>query len=111
MAESAEGIGGRKWSLGRLDGERVGVYQGKHLLAELAAGELPEAARVEVVPAKVQSLIVTAPQLWDAANEFIKAFRAPHADPSQGVLEAAEKRLSDMVAKAVGKTDWKDVLQ
>lgn len=95
MIESAEWIGGRKWSLER-DAEGARLQQGVTQLARLSpAGE------------KAQLLLVTAPQLWDAANELVKLVAAGRE--AMGTDELV--RLANMVAKAVGKTEWKDVLQ
>lgn len=106
MVESAEGIGSRKWSLFKDEAERLMLMQGK---TEVASIILPEA----------MSLLVTAPQLWDAANELVKAYRQAEARRGAGksttedvdVVHAAQMRLANMVAKGVGKDDWTKVLQ
>ena len=95
MVESAEGIGSRKWSFLR-DADGLWLMQGKHQIARLTAeGE------------RVLHLLVTAPQLWDAANEVMKA--AGTADMSR--IGPAAISLGNMVAKSVNKQDWKEVAQ
>lgn len=90
MIESAEGIGSRKWSF--LPGEHgLDLMEGTKRLATLTdEGK------------KVLHLLVTAPQLWEAANEVIKS----EYESIDGV-----NRLMNAVAKSVGKDDWKKVLQ
>jgi hypothetical protein len=106
MVETAEGIGSRKWSFVR-EGESASdeclvLMEGKTRLAELTKdGEA------------VFALLVTAPQLWAAANALILALHAApkpllDASPAQ---QSAANLLAYMVAKAVGKTDWKNVAQ
>lgn len=117
MAESAEGIGGRKWSFQTgtppashsLGSVALYLSQGKYKLAMMMPQET-EADATMLDIEKVENLLVTAPQLWDAANEYLKALRSDgqfaesNATASLIVLEA-------MVAKSVGKTDWNDVKQ
>lgn len=114
MSETPEGIGSRKWSLlpaHDAKGDGVGgglvwinrgddlvLMEGKTMLARLT----PEGK-------KVFALLATAPQLWETANEVVKVSR----QDGKGVVhvQSAIYRLSEMVAKAVGKNDWKDVAQ
>lgn len=101
MAESAEGIGARKWSLLK-DGDVVVVHQGITPLAALTpAGE------------QVKHLIVTAPQLWEAANDLLKVLSniiPPDGPPGLALIKATE-RVGNMVAKSVDKADWRKVVQ
>lgn len=101
MAESAEGIGSRKWSLLRED-DGVWLMQGAHRIA-----------RLEKMGEAVLLLLVTAPQLWDAANDVMKQTdgAGPSALEDSGLTVGARDYLGNMVAKAVGKQDWKDVAQ
>lgn len=95
MYEMPEGVGSRKWSLRRED-SILTLMQGKDPLAALSPdGE------------KVMLLLVTCPQLWDAANDVLRTLYTAQA----GALGPASKRLANMVAKAVGKDKWEDVQQ
>ena len=102
MVESPEGIGGRKWSLERwkLTSE-PSLMQGTTALATLTPdGE------------KVMHLLVTAPQLWDAANALLKALTDNPGGMSVTESQAeAFIRLKNMVAKSVNKDRWEDVAQ
>lgn len=100
MVETPEGIGARKFSMLRQESldsnKKVSLMQGSTELAALTpAGEA------------VFRLLVTSPQLWDAANAFIlKAAGEAFVEtfPEFQTLKA-------MVAKAVGKDSWKEVSQ
>ena len=95
MVETAEGIGSRKFSILR-DESGTWLMEGAHQIARLTTrGE------------QVLHLLVTAPQLWDAANEVMKA--AGTADMSR--IGPAAISLGNMVAKSVNKQDWKEVAQ
>ena len=97
MVETAEGIGGRKWELAR---------NGATAETEIKEGVNTVAL---VRDRGVLHLLVTAPELWDAANDLLRTW---HDDKSADVEFAnALDRLSNMVAKAVGKTSWSDVAQ
>jgi hypothetical protein len=97
MSETPEGIGSRKWSLAREGALRV-----MHGTTEIATLTLDGE--------DVKHLLVTAPQLWDAANEMIKhAMVVSAAEKAQ--LNEHVKHLADMVAKAVGKNSYADVKQ
>jgi hypothetical protein len=103
MAESTEGIGSRKWSLLRTDDNVVVVHQGKTPLAALTPDGL-----------KVKELIVTSPQLWEAANDMIQALKLFDTVNSAEMVvrvHAARSALMKAVAKAAGKDDWYKVLQ
>lgn len=103
MDATVEGIGGLKWSVERklvtdaVLPTTIHTYlmQGRTVVAEIE-------------DARHLQLLVTAPQLWDAANEMVKAFRDAGRP---GALEKAAADLGLMVAKAVGKDDWGRVLQ
>lgn len=102
MSETAEGIGGRKWSLLRVREDAIALMEGK---TEVALMTSPLGDQTKL-------LLVTAPQLWAAANELIKVADSINLQEHVGgKTNAALKQLADMVAKAVGKTDWKEVLQ
>lgn len=104
MVETPEGIGSQKFSLSKdiviatAEGLNVrfevALMQGKTVIAALS----PEGETVK-------SLLVTAPQLWDAANDLIREL------VRNGRTDLASSPLANMVAKSVGKTDWKDVAQ
>ena len=120
MVESTEGLGNRKWSLLEEIGdgglERF-VMQGKFVIARIDyLGELPAESAVprfdRASVRKIQALLVTAPQLWDAANELIKAAEEIARKTGSPLLVGHNyERLCNMVAKAVDKIAWKDVLQ
>lgn len=104
MVESAEGIGSRKWSLDREGRElarddpshSVRLMEGTKWLASLThEGEA------------VLHLLVTAPQLWGAANDLVKLI----ASGREAMGSAEATALANTVAKAVGKDDWRQVLQ
>ena len=99
MAESTEGIGAWKWSFESVNGE-IFLNQGKYRLARLE--RLP--ADMDADEFKIRHLLVSAPQLWDAANELAKAWERSAPTPELVTLRNA-------VAKAVGKTAWSDVAQ
>lgn len=90
MVETPEGIGGRKWSFQKEANGDLALFEGsnKKLAVLTPSGK------------EVFNLFVTSPQLWDAANEFLKDGSA------ENIL-----RLQNMVAKSVGKTDWRTVAQ
>lgn len=96
MAETAEGIGSRKWSYQR-------TSDGILILME---GTKPIAALTEE-GAKVFQLLVTAPQLWEEANQLVKGSVA--LGNLGGI--SAECRLANLVAKAAGRSSWKEVDQ
>lgn len=101
MDVTAEGIGERKWSF---DEEGLELRQGASCLATLNPS----------VAEPVKHLLVTAPQLWAAANEVCHLeYVVVDEGKPENFTEMAEamERLRNMVAKAVGKQDWKDVLQ
>lgn len=100
MAESAEGIGGRKWSVGRAGTSgRMTINEGATVLAELTPqGEA------------VFNLLVTAPQLWDAANDLIKTM-GTEGGPRATFAPEQRQKLANMVAKAVNKDEWAHVAQ
>lgn len=131
MDNTAEGIGGRKWSFDRVsesghltleraltkagvsmpreDYEKLGEALGPQRVVRLQQGAIELAALTEHGE-KVKMLLATAPQLWEAANALVAlARRAPEAGAPE--WRAAEQALANMVAKAVGKQDWKDVEQ
>lgn len=97
MSEIAEGIGGVQWGF---EPTRMGTFltEGKNRLAEVTTAGM-----------RYKMLLATAPELWDAANEVIKALESG-VEVSQPQADALH-RLRNVVAKAVGKTDWKDVAQ
>jgi hypothetical protein len=122
MVESAEGIGSRKWSL-LVPQEPLGTGRVLHLMQ---GGQT--VADLTPIGLQVKELLATAPELWDAANDLVrqreKVVATREEDSDRMTLEyierraeqakrmqAAFERLANMVAKAVGKTDWKDVLQ
>lgn len=101
MVESAEGIGGRKWSLlNEADG--LWLMEGTKKLARLA-----DDGRM------VMHLLVTAPQLWAAANEVARKTHGigPSALDDAGLCSDDVERLANAVAKAVNKSQFVDVLQ
>jgi hypothetical protein len=125
---STEGIGSRKWSLLRgEDHHGYGCERDGDLLAEECAvcgkpdppvalmqgkdklADLTEEGR------KVQVLLVTAPQLWEAANEFLRQLASDEGADAKNAMSEAQvatvSRLGNMVAKAVGKDAWGKVLQ
>lgn len=90
MVETPEGIGGRKWSYQKATDGSFELYEGpsKKLATLTPSGK------------EVFELLVTAPQLWNAANDCL--------------LDASEAnllRLKNMVAKSVGKDNWDKVKQ
>lgn len=95
MYETPEGIGSRKFSLRRED-HILTLMQGATPLAALS----PEGE-------KVMFLLVTAPQLWESANDVLRILHKAQA----GALGPASKRLGNMIAKSVGKDKWADVEQ
>lgn len=99
MSESAEGIGGRKWSLSEAAGdggvERF-VVEGKHPIA-----------RLDYVGSDAE---LGTPRLQRGSVLKVRQ-EAKGIDGRPADFDAAIKRLANMVAKAVGKTDWTDVLQ
>jgi hypothetical protein len=105
MTDTAEGIGSRKWSYQvreRDDAQMVSktlvLSQGVIELAALTAdGE------------RVKHLLVTAPQLWAAANAVIIEHRS--GDTLMVGLDSKIFALAEMVAKAVGKQAWEQVEQ
>lgn len=137
MSDTPEEIGGRKWSLLKFsDNPDAGhtaqdefAFQGDELYVMEGTKTL---AALTHHGAVVKALLVTAPQLWEAANDYIKAgdvydracMKTAAAEGSgvtvkmledeagaQRKREIAFGRLCAMVAKSVGKTDWKDVAQ
>ena len=94
---SDEGIGSRKWSLLRQDD---GLY-----VMEGAQTRIVRAERDD----KLLDLVITAPQLWDAANQLMLAMHAKVQN--QDAQVRAVRYLENMVAKAVRKTAYTDVLQ
>lgn len=127
MDATAEGIGGRKWSFEvGIDRHGFGCEQdGDPLTEECKTCGKPDPpiklmqGAVELAPLlpagkQVKFLLVTAPQLWEAANEVVaaeRAFLAKDTNVNADRCATAVTALADMVAKAVGKQDWKDVLQ
>lgn len=134
MAESQEGIGGRKWSLAigedrhgfgcECDGDPllreceicgppnppVQIMQGVTRICSLYdLPKDPTTGKPGLGDEHVKHLLVTAPQLWDAANELIKELAT--LPTASLFLHGKDQTLKNMVAKAVGKTDWKDVKQ
>lgn len=110
MAETAEGIGGRKWSLLRDAEGYICLQQGRHELARLTERD-DATPNADPFGSDVKELLVTAPQLWDAANNYIKTLHAPETPDAETLAGIALMRLQAMVAKAVGKMDWDDVKQ
>lgn len=101
MSEIAEGIGGRKWSLGReLVSGQLAVMQGKSHMATLTD------SATEPCGKHVAHLIVTAPQLWAAANAICLQWNENRLFHTPEMLA-----LCNMVAKAVGKSDFRNVKQ
>lgn len=100
MVESAEGIGSRKWSLLKDADGRFVVMQGPKRIAI-------------VEDASLMHLLVTVPQLWEAANEVCK--RCAHLGASQlenaGLSTEVVERIANAVAKSVNKLKFDDVLQ
>ena len=102
MAESTEGVGFWKWSFEPVNGELF-LNQGKYRLARLE----PLPVETGLDQSKVRGVLVTAPQLWDAANELVKEWQRQRSI----VCTTEMDRLMNAVAKAVGKTTWSDVAQ
>jgi hypothetical protein len=96
MVESPEGIGGRKWSFQKDESGQLCLFEG----ATKKLATLTDSGK------EVLHLAVTAPQLWDAANELLKAVKAGTPD-----LAPLHERLANMVAKSVNKTSWDHVAQ
>lgn len=95
MSDTPEGIGSLKFSLLRVDNV-LQVHLGRTPLAALSIdGEAH------------MFLFITAPQLWDAANDILKALQSNSDAPAL----AARARLQNLVAKAAGKDRWEDVKQ
>lgn len=108
MIETAEGIGSRKWSYeiegtegSHTDPAKFVLCQGVSRLAVLTPfGE------------KCKLLIATAPQLWATANDLLVLEKNVQSGACPaGMLVKGFERLSEMVAKAVGKQEWTKVLQ
>jgi hypothetical protein len=55
-------------------------------------------------------LIAAAPELWDAANEYVKLLTREQ-EPDETAITMAVARLQNVLAKAVGKADWRDIEQ
>jgi hypothetical protein len=108
MVESPEGIGSRKWSIGRDSDGYPALMQGAHVIARLTE---PDPTRPTGASGmELLHLLVTAPQLWDAANQlFVKL--AAIKPGCAADLQADYQYLQNMVAKAVNKDDWAKVLQ
>lgn len=107
MDVTAEGLGGRKWSWQEKPGEG-GMER------VLSQGALEIAVLREPHGREVQHLLVTAPQLWTAANEVVaaeQAFLEDDTNANSNRCVTAVMALADMVAKAVGKQRWADVAQ
>lgn len=106
MNETDEGIGSRKWSF-EPTAEGLFLNQGTYRLARI------EPMKDVVESLKVRMLLVTAPQLWDAANELLKLLTAVGAPLGEASFQRdqAISILANMVAKSVGKTNYEDVLQ
>lgn len=123
---SDEGIGGRKFSLLDLNEPDEGGDRSKRFLMDGTAvvarldcvgARLPGDVRqhptldgdyrLAADGAKLQALLVAAPQLWDAANELCKLI----ASGKEAMGSEQAVRLAACVAKSVGKTVWKDVAQ
>lgn len=102
MSETPEGIGGRKWSL--LRHTKIGGLT----FVTLQEG-ITELASLTEDGERVKSLLVTAPQLWDTANNLLQAYAQSLPDPTEQAR--AWEALANMVAKAVGKTAWEQVIQ
>lgn len=91
MLASPEGVGSLKFSLARFDS-----------VLQLMRGATPLAA-LSPDGEGVMLLLVTAPQVWEAAHDLLKAVSA------KGPLTPAEERLAGMLAKAAGKNRWVDL--
>ncbi len=110
MVGTPEGIGSRKWSLGRDADGYPALMQGKFVVARLT--EVPPAGETDTASGmSVKNLLVTAPQLWDAANELVKFIMNNVAQSPGATPNPLAVTLANMVAKSVGKTDWNDVSQ
>lgn len=96
MSVTPEGIGGKKWSLYVDSTGQLLLMEGNKTIAS-------------IVDANFKHLLVAAPQLWTEANELLVATKA--AMPANEALPAAVERLSNVVAKAVNKDDWRKVSQ
>lgn len=112
MAGTDEGIGGRKWSFLRDEAFSEQVDSDGHTVDVVGALRLMEGrtplAALTPDGERVKLLLVTAPQLWQAANAVMVA--ASNGGPT-AVPPAAWQLLGDMVAKAAGKDHWQDVAQ
>ena len=100
MIDTPEGIASQKWSF-QVDGEsgELTLSQGAIRLAKLTkTGET------------FKLLLVTCPQLWNAANDVV-LLATKIADKNGEQVHPEIKLLGEMVAKAVGKQDWRTVLQ
>lgn len=118
MDATAEGIGARKWSYQTRDithevMDKPPVVETQYVLSQGAL----ELAVLTKHGEQVKLLLATAPQLWTAANEAVLSAIAGwrKLGYDEGTLyerlSPQEKMLAQVVAKAVGKQDWKDVLQ
>lgn len=81
-------------------GPRTLLCQGVTVLAELTADGV-----------LVLALLVTSPQLWEAANDLLVLDKPGTHFASDSVYQEKITRLKNMVAKSVGKDDWRKVIQ
>lgn len=81
MVETPEGIGGRKWSLERIDGH-VYVMQGNRQICQ-------------VIDQGVATLLVTSVELWEAAVDAIKTDPIGHRSLEAMVKKADPLYLAD----------------
>ncbi len=95
MPDTPEGIGALKWSFLKEDDGKLYLMQGKTRLAEI------------LNPA-IKMMLVAAPQLWTGANDLLVA-----TDSIKDFEHQPEvvQRMGNALAKAVGKTNWREVVQ
>lgn len=108
MNDTPEGMSGRKFSFLRepFQGDETKIVPNGGPIW-LMQGAIPLASLTKTGD-EIKFLLVTSPQLWSAANEVVyEAVKLVGYEKLNPQLKA----LAQMVAKAVGKAEWRGVLQ